>query len=153
MNTFNVTGLMKNFVEHFMCKPNRPSFFGKKAVVATTASSSRIASLLATLAMMACAQPPEVPPGIELTGMYRYMADAAVFEDCATGVQYPVLIEAEHIEVERAYLALGEAPGAPVLLTARFEVVERPPEPGMAPRQHLRVVEFGTLRPGEVCPP
>ncbi len=114
--------------------------------------SSRIASLFPTLAVMACAQPPEPPPGVELTGMYRYMADAAVFEDCATGVRYPVLIEAEHIEVERGYLALGEPPGAPVLLTARFEVVDRPPEPGMAPRAHLRVVRFGALRPGEGCP-
>ena len=119
--------------------------------------SSRIASaipMVVVLGVAACTEPGDLPAsGIERAGMYRYMADAAVFEDCATGVQYPVLIEAEHIEVERAYLALGEAPGAPVLLTARFEVVERPPEPGMAPRQHLRVVEFGTLRPGEVCPP
>jgi hypothetical protein len=29
---------MKNFVEYFMYKRNRPSFFGKKAVVTTTAS-------------------------------------------------------------------------------------------------------------------
>jgi multimeric flavodoxin WrbA len=38
VHTFNVTGLMKNFVEYFMYKRNRPSFFGKKAVVTTTAS-------------------------------------------------------------------------------------------------------------------
>ena len=38
VHTFNVTGLMKNFVEYFMYQRNRPSFFGKKAVVTTTAS-------------------------------------------------------------------------------------------------------------------
>lgn len=38
VHTFYVTGLMKNFVEYFMYKRNRPSFFGKKAVVTTTAS-------------------------------------------------------------------------------------------------------------------
>jgi multimeric flavodoxin WrbA len=38
IHTFNVTGLMKNFVEYFMYKRNRPSFFGKKAVVTATAS-------------------------------------------------------------------------------------------------------------------
>jgi multimeric flavodoxin WrbA len=38
VHTFNVTGLMKNFVEYFMYKRNRPSFFGKKAVVFATAS-------------------------------------------------------------------------------------------------------------------
>ncbi len=36
--TFNVTGLMKNFVEYFMYKRNRPSFFGKKAIVIAAAS-------------------------------------------------------------------------------------------------------------------
>ena len=38
VHTFNVTGLMKNFVEYFMYKRNRPSFFGKKALVTATAS-------------------------------------------------------------------------------------------------------------------
>ncbi len=38
VHTFAVTGLMKNFVEYFMYKRNRPSFFGKKALVTTTAS-------------------------------------------------------------------------------------------------------------------
>jgi len=38
IHTFNITGLMKNFVEFFMYKRNRPSFFGKKAVVVATAS-------------------------------------------------------------------------------------------------------------------
>lgn len=38
VHTFNVTGLMKNFVEYFMYQRNRPSFFGKKAVITTTAS-------------------------------------------------------------------------------------------------------------------
>ena len=38
VRTFAVTGLMKNFCEYFMYKRNRPSFFGKKAVVCATAS-------------------------------------------------------------------------------------------------------------------
>ena len=38
VHTYNVTGLMKNFLEFFMWKRNRPSFFGKKAVVTATAS-------------------------------------------------------------------------------------------------------------------
>ena len=38
VHTFNVAGLMKNFVEYFMYKRNRPSFFRKKAVVFATAS-------------------------------------------------------------------------------------------------------------------
>ena len=38
VHTFNVAGLMKNFVEYFMYKRNRPSFFGKKAIVVTAAA-------------------------------------------------------------------------------------------------------------------
>lgn len=38
VHTFHVTGLMKNFVEYFMYKRNRPSFFGKKAIVTATAA-------------------------------------------------------------------------------------------------------------------
>jgi len=94
-----------------------------------------------------------VSGGVELTGMYTYMADAAMFEDCASGERLPVLIEAAHIDVERAYLEMRTDPGAPLLLTARFEVVERPPEPGMPVRKHLRVVKFDRFRPEDDCPP
>ena len=38
IHTFAMTGLIKNFCEYFMYKRNRPSFFGKKAVVTATAS-------------------------------------------------------------------------------------------------------------------
>lgn len=38
VHTFAVSGLMKNFVEYFMYKRNRPSFFGKKAIVTATAA-------------------------------------------------------------------------------------------------------------------
>jgi multimeric flavodoxin WrbA len=38
VHTFAVTGLMKNFVEYFMYKRNRPSFFAKKTLVTATAA-------------------------------------------------------------------------------------------------------------------
>ncbi len=38
VHTFNVAGLMKNFCEYFMYKRNRPSFFGKQAIVVTAAA-------------------------------------------------------------------------------------------------------------------
>ena len=46
VHTMAVTGLMKNFVEYFMYKRNRPSFFGKKAIVTTTASGGGHNSVL-----------------------------------------------------------------------------------------------------------
>jgi len=122
--------------------------------------SSRIARAAAILALGAgaCADSPEPTVGwaagdeVDLTGWYTYMADAAVFEECATGERYPVLIEAAHIEVERAYLGARDAPGTPLLLSARFEVVARSPEPGMPTRQHLRVIRFDGFARGGSCP-
>jgi len=35
--------------------------------------------------------------------MFRYMADAARFEDCLTGRSYPVAMEGDYIQLERAY--------------------------------------------------
>ncbi|MEZ5562676.1 MAG: NAD(P)H-dependent oxidoreductase [Gammaproteobacteria bacterium] len=49
VHTFAVTGLMKNFVEYFMYKRNRPSFFGKKAIVTCTASGGGHKGVLAFL--------------------------------------------------------------------------------------------------------
>jgi copper homeostasis protein (lipoprotein) len=39
-----------------------------------------------------------------LHGMYMYMADSAVFKECRTDKTFPVLIEADHLALERAYL-------------------------------------------------
>ena len=89
---------------------------------------------------------------VDLVGMYRYMADAANFEDCESSKKYPLLIEGAHLDVERAYLKL-KAGGEPVLLSSRFEIVDRAPEPGMPERAHLRVIRFDGFQPGEACPP
>lgn len=45
---------------------------------------------------------------MRLRGLYCYMADAASFQECLSGRHWPVLIEGEHIALERAYLAQGE---------------------------------------------
>lgn len=48
-----------------------------------------------------------------LTGLYTYMADAAVFQDCATGKTFPVV---NNIALEQGYLKAQRAPGEPVFL-------------------------------------
>lgn len=123
----------------------------------------QLALVLLTCALAAC-QPGgegESAPSPETTaskatatafmGMYRYMADAAVFRDCASGRSYPVLIEAGHLPLERAYLAQRGEPGAEVLALFDAEVVMRAPEPGLPARAHLRVLRFDRLRPGDDC--
>ena len=125
--------------------------------------------LLASLMVFGC-QPdtdssgdagPAPPDTVEATpeagaqrfiGMYRYMADAAVLRDCAGGRLYPVLIEAGHLPLERAYLEQRGEPGAEVLAVFEAEIVMGAPEPGLPEREHLRVTQFRQLLPGQDCP-
>jgi len=88
-----------------------------------------------------------------LTGMYVYMADAATLEECNTGRSFPVIITADHLAVERAYLRDRQAPGEAMLLDFLGRFVDRPPEPGLPPRQHLIIEEFFEFRPDDSCAP
>ncbi len=89
---------------------------------------------------------------ITLKGMYSYMADAAVFQDCATGVKSPVATEGDNIALERAYGASGTNPGAPILVTLDGRLELRPwiDHPG---QQQLTVIveQFDRVWPGETC--
>jgi copper homeostasis protein (lipoprotein) len=89
---------------------------------------------------------------MRLTGMYRYMADAAVFSECLTGNSYPVLIEAGHLPLERAYLEQRAEPGAEMLASLDAEFVLRAPESGMPLREHLRITRFDKIWPAQQCP-
>jgi len=57
-----------------------------------------------------------------LEGLFRYMADAATFEECTTGRTFPVAMAGPYIELERAYLNSGIEPGAAlkVAVTGRY---------------------------------
>lgn len=71
--------------------------------------------------LMATKAPLPTTP-MAMRGLYRYMADAAVFADCFTGVAYPV---ENNVMMEKRYLQVRRAPGDAVLLTfsAHFAVV------------------------------
>ena len=63
---------------------------------------------------------------MELTGMFRYMADAALFRDCRTDRSYPVAMEENYIELERAYLNSGVEAGTEVMVELDGRYLERP---------------------------
>jgi len=86
-----------------------------------------------------------------LRGMYMYMADAASLNECRTGRRVPVLIEQDHLALERAYLSARTSPGQPMLVSFIGRFVERVPEPGMPSREFLQVDEFQHIWPGESC--
>ncbi len=93
-----------------------------------------------------------LPGPMRLRGLYAYMADAATFNECRTGQRYPVSLEAAHIDVERAYLALSkDKSGAPLLATLEGRFEERVTDPSAPPREHLIVERFDRFWPGETC--
>lgn len=83
-----------------------------------------------------------------MKGMYRYMADAAVFTDCVTGKRTGVTNNAQ---LERGYAqARGEA-GAPVLLIVKAHFAIDANEDTGAPEKTLVVDEHGTFTAGKGC--
>lgn len=61
-----------------------------------------------------------------LGGMMTYMADAAVFVECISGLRFPIAQEGDYLALERAYLADRTAPGAPLYVMLEGSIVQRP---------------------------
>ncbi len=96
---------------------------------------------------------PGRPPGMDLEGMFRYMADAALFRDCRDNKTYPVSMEGEYIELERAYLNSGINAGDEVMVKLRGRLLERPAMEGNNNIISLIVDKLHVLQPGETCSP
>jgi len=91
------------------------------------------------------------PGGDLMLGLFTYMADAALFEDCVSGHRYPVAMEAGYIELERAYLEQRAAPGAPLLVRFHGGIEPRPPMEGDGEIDTIVVERFEAVHPGEDC--
>jgi copper homeostasis protein (lipoprotein) len=89
---------------------------------------------------------------LELHGMFRHMADAAQFEDCLTGRSYPVAMEGDYIQLERAYLqATKPESGAPLMASFKGDITRRPAMEGSALTPTVVVRRFIGLWPGQRC--
>ncbi|MDX1382295.1 MAG: copper resistance protein NlpE N-terminal domain-containing protein [Thermoanaerobaculia bacterium] len=95
--------------------------------------------------------PQPLEPTLAMRGMYRYMADAALFQECETGRSFPVAMERESLALERAYLAADLEPAAPVMAHVEAAIAQRPPMEGEGLRPTLVVARFDGLWPGETC--
>ena len=93
------------------------------------------------------------PPGMELEGMFRYMADAALFRDCGDNKTYPVSMEGAYIELERAYLNSGIEAGSEVMVQLRGRLLERPAMEGNSNEVKLIVDKLHALQPDKSCSP
>ena len=86
-----------------------------------------------------------------MRGLYRYMADAASFFDCASGDQFPVVPEGASAALQAAYGAARSAPGEPALATVDARLVMRAAEGGGSPRPMLQVERFVAIAAQAAC--
>ena len=118
---------------------------------------------LLTLLVIACKQQeqavpvnPRVDTGPALTsmeGMFRYMADAALFRNCLDNKTFPVSMEGEYIELERAYLNSGIKPGTEVMVRLKGRLLERPAMEENHNEVKLIVDVFHNLLHDQTCAP
>ncbi|WP_172202381.1 META domain-containing protein [Niveibacterium sp. COAC-50] len=92
-----------------------------------------------------------IEPHLTLTGLYRYMADAATIQLCTTGQTLPVATEGDNAALERAYGEARTSPGAPMLVSLDGRIAERPPMEGTGTRATVVVDQFHQVMPGAGC--
>jgi copper homeostasis protein (lipoprotein) len=90
-------------------------------------------------------------PKLSLTGLFRYMADAALFEHCASGARWPVAMEGDYLALERAYLAARTEPGGPLPVRVEGRIASRPPMEGDGTRPTVVVEQFVEISPADGC--
>ena len=91
---------------------------------------------------------------VRLRGMFRYMADAARFRDCRSGLVLPVAMSGdEYLTLERAYAARRAKPGDELMVSLAGRIEERPKMEGEGLEPTLVVEEFVDAAPGERCGP
>lgn len=111
---------------------------------------------LALMAVPGRSDPAKVPeaegPGGELEGLFSYLADAADFSDCRTGLAFPVSMEGAFSDLENAYLNSGIRTGTPVFIRVRGRYLERPSMEANSSEVNLVIDIFEELDPERTCP-
>ncbi len=92
-----------------------------------------------------------IEPRLQLKGMYLYMADAGVFDECTTGLKLPVATNGANAALEAAFTRARSAPGVPVLARIDGQIVNRRGEESSDQRDMLLVDAVDALSPNESC--
>ncbi|HEX7879173.1 MAG TPA: hypothetical protein VF720_07165 [Candidatus Eisenbacteria bacterium] len=90
-------------------------------------------------------------PRVSLTGTLRLTADAALFDDCASSLRWPVLKEEGFSAAEVAYRQSAVNPGDALLVSIEGRVVRRPRMNDGPARDYLVIERFGQWTPGGRC--
>jgi uncharacterized lipoprotein YbaY len=94
---------------------------------------------------------PALGPPRQMRGMFRYMADAALFTECGTGQRWPVAMEGEYKTLEGAYLKMRREPGEEVLAQVEARAETRPHADGGRPVPTLVIERYIGIWPEETC--
>jgi uncharacterized lipoprotein YbaY/heat shock protein HslJ/uncharacterized lipoprotein NlpE involved in copper resistance len=120
---------------------------------ATLRLLDRLGQPIASKANLDLRRTVQVEPISELLrwrGEFRYLADAATFTDCASGLRWPVAMTADYLTMERNYLKSRSAPTKSLLVSFEGRLEVRPSMEG-PPREQMVVDRFGGSQPGATC--
>jgi len=106
--------------------------------------------LFLALVFSGCATPKVAKNSIK-SGMFSYMADAAMFVECGTNKKFAVAFEGDFITLERAYLKTIQEPGKTIKVNVEGEIVFRDGMDGRVNEPTLIVKKFINIVPKEVC--
>jgi len=93
------------------------------------------------------------PTGKPMQGMYNYMADAALFMNCADGNTYPVAMAGDNANLERAYLELKAGDNAKVWIEVTGRLVEQTGMEGDVIQTALLVEKVMSVDNQKTCQP
>lgn len=86
-----------------------------------------------------------------LVGQFTYLADAARFTECFSGVSLPVAMEQGYRELERDYLGARAGAGEPLVVAVNGRFATRPAMDGPGDEPVLVVEQFSGLMPDAEC--
>ncbi len=119
--------------------------------VLTRGASDSVEILMKMVAATDEATGPAQKPA-RFTGLFRYMADAAIFQECRTGQRWPVAMEKDFPRLERAYRNAAADPGAPARLSAWATVEPRPKMDGEGTEPTMIVHRTDRITGDQTCP-
>jgi copper homeostasis protein (lipoprotein) len=90
-------------------------------------------------------------PRLQIRGMYRYLADAALLRECVTGRRYAVPARGDNLALEQAYLKARREPGEELLVNAEVRIVRQPRMNGTGEEEAVVIERFSSIWPGETC--
>ena len=92
-----------------------------------------------------------IEPRVKMRGMYSYLADAGLFQECRTRRTLPVSQEEDNASLESAYSRTRREPGESLLADLEGRIATRSRMEGGGPQDMLIVRRFFNVWPGETC--